>query len=93
MQSRGKGEQGRERFEAYLEKATGKKVDLKGIDFTATRKIPMAGIDFKALNNPVVRELSKIGRTLERIAGRGDRNGSDTNAYIPLGGKKTSFVM
>lgn len=56
-------------------------------------KIPMAGIDFKALNNPVVRELSKIGRTLERIAGRGDQNGTDTNAYIPLGGKKTSFVI
>lgn len=34
---------------------------------------PITGIDFKALNNPVVGELDKIRRVLEKMAGRGDQ--------------------
>lgn len=84
MQGRGKGDKGREKFEAMLKRTTGADVDLKGIDFKSQRKIPMNGIDFKALNNPVVQELGKIRGTLERIASRGDRNGSESNISVAV---------
>lgn len=77
MARRGKGEEGRAQFEASLERTTGAKVDLGGIDFAAQRKIPIAGIDFRELNNPVVNELKNIRRKLEAIANTADKNASD----------------
>ena len=77
MARKGKGEEGRAQFEASLERTTGAKVDLGGIDFAAQRKIPIAGIDFKELNNPVVNELKNIRRKLEAIATTADKNASD----------------
>jgi hypothetical protein len=77
MARKGKGEKGRAQFEASLERTTGAKVDLGGIDFAAQRKIPIAGIDFKELNNPVVNELKNIRRKLEAIANTADKNAND----------------
>lgn len=77
MARKGKGEEGRAQFEASLERTTGAKVDLGGIDFAAQRKMPIAGIDFKELNNPVVNELKNIRRKLEAIATTADKNASD----------------
>ena len=77
MARKGKGEEGRAQFEASLERTTGAKVDLGGIDFAAQRKIPIAGIDFKELNNPVVNELKNIRRKLEAIANTADKNAND----------------
>lgn len=44
------------------------------------RAIPINGVDFKNLNNPVVNELKSIRRNLEKIADRADRNIDDSNA-------------
>ena len=84
MQGKGKGDKGRENFEAMLKRTTGADVDLKGIDFKSQRKVPINGIDFKALNNPVVQELGKIRGTLERIAGRADINGTVQNINVAV---------
>lgn len=44
------------------------------------RAIPINGVDFKNLNNPVVNELKSIRRNLEKIADRADRNIDESNA-------------
>lgn len=80
MKGKGKGEVGLSKFQDKIKEKYGVDVDLSKIDMTKPRQIPINGIDFKELNNPVVQELKGIRRNLDRIAGRGDLNGSDKNA-------------
>ena len=85
MQSKGRGDEGISAFEQSLERTTGRKVGLQGIDFTQPRRPPINGIDFKELNNPVVNELKNIRRKLDAIALTADRNANDKET----GGKWT----
>lgn len=59
---------------------SGRAVLQRAIDKEGNRNIPINGIDFRELNNPVVNELRKIRSYLERVATTADKNGADNNA-------------
>lgn len=72
-QGRSDKDTAKSKIAASLKKSFGVDADLSDLKLEKPRNT-FAGIDFKALNNPVVTELRRIRSVLEKTADRGDRN-------------------
>lgn len=81
-QGRNDKDDAKTRIGASLKKQFGVDADLSQLKLEKPRNT-FAGIDFRALNNPVVTELRRIRSTLEKTADRGDRNiGGERGALV-----------